>query len=163
MDGVMADVYAHFTDLHEEETGIRKTLEEINGKTESQAFENARRYVTTAGFFRNNPVMEGSQAALFALDKKYDLYIVSAAMEFPLSLYEKHQWLNEHFSFITWQQMCFCGSKKIIQGDIMIDDYFKNLDHFTGTTLLFNQPHNALEHPKHHKRVSGWKEIMEIL
>ncbi|MEG7769311.1 5'-3'-deoxyribonucleotidase, partial [Listeria monocytogenes] len=78
--------------------------------------------------------MESSQYVLRRLNSLYEVFIVSAATEFPQSLTEKQAWLNEHFPFITWQQMVFCGSKTIINADIMIDDHFKNLDHFNGKT-----------------------------
>lgn len=29
-----------------------------------------------------------------------------------------------------------------LQGDIMVDAHYKNLDHFSGQTILFKQPHN---------------------
>jgi 5'-nucleotidase len=45
----------------------------------------------------------------------------------------------------------------------MIDDHFKNLDYFTGETLLFTQPHNQLANPGRHRRVDTWDEIGEIL
>jgi 5'(3')-deoxyribonucleotidase len=100
---------------------------------------------------------------LTELNKNYELFIVSAAMEFPQSLPEKLEWLNEHFSFLTWQQIVFCGSKEIVDADIMIDDHFKNLDLFKGTSLLFTQPHNQLKNDSRHKRVDSWKEIASIL
>ena len=91
------------------------------------------------------------------------MFIVSAAMEFPQSLPEKLEWLNEHFNFLHWQQFVFCGSKTIVDADIMIDDHFKNLDQFKGTTILFTQPHNQLIDAGRHKRVDSWKEIASIL
>jgi 5'(3')-deoxyribonucleotidase len=100
---------------------------------------------------------------LAELNKNYDLFIVSAAMEFPQSLPEKLEWMKEHFNFITWQQLVFCGSKEIIDADIMIDDHFKNLDLFKGTTILFSQPHNELKNAGRHKRADSWKQIAELL
>ena len=122
-----------------------------------------RRYVNTAGFFRTLPLIEGGVEALRTLMETYEVYIVSAAMEFPNSLVEKRSWLTEHFPFITWQQIVFCGSKEIINADIMIDDHFKNLDFFNGDTLLFTQPHNIFADPGRHKRIFSWKEIGDAL
>lgn len=163
MDGVMADVYQQFIKMDEEEFGVRKTLEEIQGKIEREAFKNERAYVFRKGFFREAPVMEDSKDAVRLLNDKYELFIVSAAMEFPHSLPEKLEWLQEHFPFLTWHQLVFCGSKTVIQGDIMIDDHYKNLDHFPGRTILFTQPHNHGRDDKHHERVNSWKEVLEKL
>ncbi len=163
MDGVLADIAEHFFLYDEKDFGKRRTLDEIIGKPELTAFPNCKEYVCRQGFFRSAPIIKESKEVLFELNKRYEIFIVSAATEFPLSLTEKHEWLNEHFPFITWQQMVFCGSKSIIEADVMIDDHFKNLDPFKGHTILFSQPHNLLQHPGRHKRVHSWKEIGDIL
>ncbi|MBI2731680.1 MAG: 5'(3')-deoxyribonucleotidase [Sphingobacteriales bacterium] len=163
MDGVMADVYQQFFKMDAEEFGRRKALEEVLGKIEKDAFKNERAYVFRKGFFREAPVMEGAVETVQLLNEKYELFIVSAAMEFPHSLPEKLEWLTEHFPFLSWQQLVFCGSKTVIKGDIMIDDHYKNLDHFTGRTILFTQPHNYGHDNKIHERVDDWKEIHRIL
>ena len=163
MDGVIADVAEQFLRYDERDFGKRKTWEEIAGIEERKAFPRCREYVYSKGFFRTAPVMADSQEILSTLNKTYEVFIVSAATEFPQSISEKQEWLNEHFSFINWQQMVFCGSKTIIEADIMIDDHFKNLDHFKKSTILFSQPHNLLRDAGRHKRVNSWKEIGEML
>jgi 5'-nucleotidase len=163
MDGVLADVVAQFILYDEKEFGRKKIWEEAIGKHEHEVFPNARSYVFTKSFFRTLPVIVDSQDILQELNKRYEVFIVSAAIEFPQSLSEKMEWLNEHFPFIQWQQIVFCGSKNIIHADIMIDDHFKNLDHFKKQTLLFSQPHNMLSDPGRHIRINSWKEIGELL
>ncbi|WP_289003878.1 hypothetical protein [Parabacteroides sp.] len=59
--------------------------------------------------------------------------------------------------------MIFCGRKDSIKGDIMIDDHLKNLRTFGGKKVLFTQPHNMSVKDKMYQRVTGWKDIMEIL
>ena len=163
MDGVLADVAEQFLRYDERDFGKRKTLEEIAGLEERKAFPGCREYVYSKGFFRTAPVMEHSQEILERLNDEYEIFIVSAATEFPQSLPEKLEWLSEHFPFIQWQQIVFCGKKTIVSADIMIDDHFKNLDHFAGTTFLFSQPHNLHAGNGRHKRVHSWPEIASIL
>lgn len=163
MDGVMADVYAQLFKNHHADFGTSLTLEEVTGKEESIAFPNCRKHVFSEGFFRHAPVIADSQEVVKKLNNRYQVYIVSAAMEFPQSLVEKQAWLNEHFPFIQWQQMVFCGSKKIIKCDIMIDDHFRNLDDCDGRTFLYSQPHNKLADCGRHHRVESWKEIEKLL
>ncbi len=91
------------------------------------------------------------------LNEKYEVFIVSSAMEFPNSLPEKLEWLAEHFSFLHWKQFVFCGSKKIVHGDYMIDDLPHNLEAFNGEKLLFTAPHNMQFN--HFQRVNNWKEV----
>jgi 5'(3')-deoxyribonucleotidase len=163
MDGVLADVYEQFFRYDEKDFGKRRPTEDVIGVEERKAFPYINQYVHAKGFFRTAPIVKDSVEVLSELNKYYELFIVSAAMEFPQSLPEKLEWLNEHFSFLSWQQIVFCGSKKIVDADIMIDDHFKNLDLFKGTSLLFTQPHNQLKNVGQHKRVDSWKEIASIL
>jgi 5'-nucleotidase len=163
MDGVLADVYEQFFRYDEKDFGKRRPLQDVIGIEERKAFPYINEYVYTKGFFRTAPVVKDSVEILTALNKAYEVFIVSAAMEFPQSLPEKLEWLNEHFSFINWQQVVFCGSKTIVDAEIMIDDHFKNLDQFKGRTLLFTQPHNQLTDSGRHKRADSWKEIASIL
>lgn len=164
MDGVLADVYHQFFEMDEKDFGRRRPMDQVAGKPEREGFPNIVQYIHTPGFFRTAPLMEGCLPIVEALNKKYDLYIVSAATEFPQSLPEKQAWLGEHLPFITWQQIVFCGSKQIISADIMIDDHFRNLDFFKGeTSLLYTQPHNIKADTGRHQRVNNWKDIATIL
>jgi 5'-nucleotidase len=163
MDGVLADVLTLYLELDARDFGRRKSLDEIEGVPELQAFKNILEYLHTDGFFRRAPVIPHSQDVLYRLNQKYNVYIVSAATEYPKSLPEKQAWLNEHFPFITWQQMVFCGSKQIVRADIMIDDHLKNLDFFPGETFLFHAPHNAKVEARRHRRVRSWQEIEGLL
>lgn len=163
MDGVMADPLAQYLRMHEREHGRRLDVASIVGKPEMEAFPDAVRFVTTPGFFRGLPVMEGCVEVVAQLNARYELFVVSAAMEYPTSLAEKHAWLEEHFSFLGWRQFVFCGSKTVVRGDIMIDDHFKNLDYFEGRTLLFTQPHNQLSDAGRHERVASWADVARLL
>jgi 5'(3')-deoxyribonucleotidase len=163
MDGVLADCFEQFVRYEEADLGTSKTIADGIGKTEDEAFANARTYLYQPGFFRNMRVIPGSQEVLYKLNEAYEVFIVSSATEFPQSLIEKQEWLNEHFPFISWQQMVFCGKKTMISADIMIDDHFKNLDYFKGRTILFTQPHNQLADAGKHTRVYSWEEISRLL
>lgn len=163
MDGVLVDIYTRFFDLHEKESGIRLSINDVAGLLEADAFPNQRKWVSTPGFFRDLPVMPGSRGILEKLNGIYKVIVVSLATEFPNSLTDKQMWLHEFFPFISWKQIVFCGDKNIIKADIMIDDHFKNLNHFEGETILFTQPPNMLEENNGHNRVSSWAEIEKLL
>ena len=159
----MADIYPQYIRLEHEETGKTIDLEDTWGKSEVEAFPNSLKHLRTRGFFRTAPVIEGAVEALKHLGERFEIFIVSSATQFPNSLEEKYYWLEEHFPFISWQQVVLCGTKKLIHGDIMIDDHFKNLDVFEGRSLLFTQPHNFGKNDHSHERVSGWSEICSLL
>jgi 5'-nucleotidase len=112
------------------------------------------------GFFRHLPVMKDSVDVLRELNKRYEVFIVSAAMEFPNSLKDKLDWLMDHFPFLTWRQIALCGSKDIICGDYMIDDHVKNLKGFKGKPYMYTAAHNL--NVTGYDRINNWKEAAAI-
>jgi len=164
MDGVIADTESHFINWYERDYGVRVNPLEIIGLKEDEMFPDktaSRRFAFTPGFFRTAPLMPGAVEALTRINKDFEIYIVSAAMEFPQSLPEKAEWLKEHFPFIDWRHIIFCGDKSIIGTDYMIDDHIKNLDFFKGKPLMFNAFHNA--NYTHHLRLKNWEHALEVL
>src|SRR5512136_1991463 len=123
MDGVLADVYSRFFELHRQKTGVLLSLQDVAGKLEAEAFPGQLKWVTATGFFRTVPVMPGSVEGLKKLNEHYKVIVVSMATEFPHSLTDKQFWLHDDFPFINWRQIIFCGDKNIIEADIMIDDH----------------------------------------
>lgn len=115
-------------------------------------------YINEAGFFRDLPLIEGSVEAVKKLQEEHDVYIVSAATEFRNSLVDKYDWLAEHFPFISWKNIVFCGNK-IIKADVLIDDRIKNFVDFDGRKLLFTSPHNLLV--TDYERVDNWQQVLE--
>lgn len=164
MDNVIADIETNWINLYEKEFGVRVDKEDLLGKPEDQAFpdpEAARSLLYKPGFFRHPPVMTGAVEALKKLQENFDIYIVSAAMEFPNSLPEKYDWLAEHFPFINWRHIIFCGDKSVINTDFLIDDHLKNLDFHKGMPILFTAGHNI--NVTKHTRVNNWNEAVELL
>lgn len=163
MDGVLADIYQQAINFEYKENGRLIQLKDVVGEDEIVAFPNAAKHVRQSGFFRTAPLISNAFEIMEQLNDQYDLFIVSATMEFPNSLEEKYYWLAEHFPFIPWKKIVFCGSKTVVQGDILIDDHYKNLDPFENRTLLFSQPHNMNRSDNGHERVNNWLEIRELL
>ena len=112
------------------------------------------------GFFRHLPVMKDSVSVLREINEKYELFIVSAATEFPNSLKDKIEWLQDHFPFLSWRQIALCGSKDLVFGDYMIDDHLKNLKGFKGKPYLFTAAHNL--EVTGYDRINNWSEAAGI-
>jgi 5'-nucleotidase len=166
MDEVMADAIARFQEWYGRDFQSELSLESLRGKHPHEAVAPEhqpvlRAYPNAEGFFRDLPVIKDSQRVMAALAQKYELFIATAAMEFPNSFLDKYQWLERHFSFIPWRNYVFCGDKSILNADYLIDDNAYNFDGFRGEGLLFDAPHNALE--TRYRRVHGWQEIGELL
>jgi 5'(3')-deoxyribonucleotidase len=166
MDEVMADAFNAHIALYNQEFNAQLTKEDCNGREVWQCVPKAHQqsikgHTHRVGFFRDLQVIPNSQEVLRELNQKYEVYIASAAMEFPNSLREKSDWLDLHFPFIPWQQRILCGHKYILKGDVLIDDRSRNLHTFEGRPIIFTSPHNV--HTKDFERAENWLEIAEKL
>jgi 5'(3')-deoxyribonucleotidase len=161
MDDVMADATGQFINYYEKEFGVRIERSVLNNKNEGEGFPDnhsvLRQFPYRVNFFRDMQPNASSQDVMKKLNKKYEVFIVSAAMEFPQSLPEKLEWLKKYFPFLSWKQFVFCGSKAVVYGDYMIDDLPHNLERFNGEKYIFTAPHNM--HLKHFNRFEDWRDI----
>jgi len=161
MDEVIADTIEKFITIYKREHNLDIVLNDMSGKEffellPPEMMQLNREYINAKGFFRDIPVIADSQEVVKQLCEKYDVYIVSAAMEFKNSLIDKYEWLAEHFPFIPWTNIIFCGHK-IVKVDIIIDDRIRNFVDFDGRKLLYSSPHNLLL--TDYERVDTWKQI----
>jgi 5'(3')-deoxyribonucleotidase len=165
MDEVLADPIHKFIELYNKDYDVPMDLLQEPGKEffhhlPLEINHKWYEYINQKGFFRDLPVIEGAVEAVKRLQKDNDIYIVSAAMEFRNSLEDKLDWLGEHFPFISWRNIMFCGDK-IIKADVLIDDRAKNFIDFDGRKLLFTSPHNLLLND--YERVNNWQEVLAKL
>ncbi|MEZ4811198.1 MAG: 5'(3')-deoxyribonucleotidase [Allomuricauda sp.] len=166
MDEVIADAYGAHLELYNNEFNAQLKLEDCFGKEAWQCVpeehqSSIKGHTWRVGFFKELKVIPGSQEVLFELSKKYEVYIASAAMEFPQSLREKSDWLDENFPFIPWQNRILCGNKYILKGDVLIDDRSRNLRNFDGRSIIFTSPHNT--NTTDFERANNWEEIAHKL
>ncbi len=165
MDEVMADAIYRFLEWYERDFGVRYTKDDLAGTKLSEIVPNdhkaiVKQYPHEKGFFKDLPLIENSQEVIEELNNKFDVYIVSAAMEFKYSLYEKFEWLDEHFPFIHWKRRVFCGDKSVTKGDVLIDDHDFNLSVFSGRSIMFTSPHNV--HFTKYERLNNWIEARQM-
>ncbi|SBS40041.1 Putative 5'(3')-deoxyribonucleotidase [Marinomonas spartinae] len=112
-------------------------------------------------FFRDLMVFDDAIESIKTLSEQYDIFFVTAAMEYPTSFQAKYEWLKKHFPFIHELNYVFCGDKSIINADYLIDDTPKHLATFDGKGLLFHAFHNM--YATDFQRVYSWKEVLETL
>ena len=166
MDEVMADTMGGMINLYREKKYDGEIKYDImSGGSWIRGFPKdhqamVREWLFEPGFFRHLPVMKDSVEVVRELNNKYRVFIVSAALEFPNSLRDKLDWLTEHFSFIPWQQIVFCGTKSIVHGDFMIDDLVRNLEPFNGKKYLYSGYHNA--EITGYDRLNNWQEVAGV-
>lgn len=165
MDEVLADPITKFIHLYNRDYNTPLDLKVDAGK---EVFEHMPPhcnhkwfdYINEKGFFRDLQPIAGSVEAIKTLQTKHEVFIVSAATEFRNSLEDKFDWLEEHFPFITWENIMFCG-RKIVNTEVMIDDRVKNFIGYKGRPLLFTSPHNMLV--TQYERVNNWQEVLDKL
>jgi 5'-nucleotidase len=164
MDGVIADIELHTLNWYQKKCNVVIHPEDIIGLPQLEALpekDAVWKFLHTPGFFRTLPPVKGAIDAVRRLTRKYDIFIVSSAMEFPHSLNEKYEWLQEHFPFISWRKLIFCGEKNRITADVLIDDYPKNLRSFKGIPLLFSAMHNM--HETNYTRLHNWENAVQVI
>jgi 5'-nucleotidase len=165
MDEVIADPMGDMIDWYSRQYELQVDRQKMLGGSWVKGFPEEHQPLVmerllSVGFFRNLPVMKDSVEVIREMNKRYEVFIVSAATEFPNSLKEKLEWLEEHFPFLTWRQVVLCGDKRLIKGDYMIDDHVRNLRHFEGKKYLFTSAHNL--DITEFERLNDWQEVAEV-
>jgi len=167
MDDVIADYVDKAVKTYETEFNTKVDRNKMHGKKVWQIIpeEHAkvvRGFPYRPGFFRDLTIKPGAKETIEKLQQKYEVFIVTAAMEFPSSFVDKYEWIQEHLPSFSWKNLVFCGHKHIIDADFLVDDHEKNLSTFTsGEPILFSAPHNA--HLNTYKRVNNWQELHDYL
>ena len=165
MDDVLADTEGKLIDFALREFTPHRSRHDYRQQPmhqllHAQQLKNVDVYIHQPGFFVDIPVMEGAQDVVAQLTKYYEIFVATAAMEFPNSFREKYDWLQKYFPFIPWTNYVFCGHKSIISTDYLIDDRVNNLLACKGKPILFSAPHNLKE--TDFQRVSNWTEIADL-
>ena len=166
MDEVIADTYGAMLNWLLHRHGARWSAEALHGRQifdvlELEMAEALRAAMHDGAFFADLPVIEGSQTALSEIAACCELFVTSAAMEFPNSLEPKFLWLQRHFPFVDPLNIVFCGDKSIIAADCLIDDNARHFARFGGQGIVFSSPHNV--HVTGYPRIRRWDEALATL
>lgn len=161
MDEVIADFVPKHINTFNRVYSENVRIEDLQGKHLRDLRPNMKSeildLVRDPTFFRDLQPMQDSQRVLEKLARSYEIFITSAAMEFPTSFTAKYEWLKEFFPFISEMNYVFCGNKSVIYADYLIDDNARHFDRFNGRGILYSAPHNI--HVTGYDRVSSWEEI----
>lgn len=164
MDEVIADFVGKEIKLFHRlfhESVNREDLNDTNLRQLKPQFNDVLLYLrNTNGFFADLDVIPGAQDAVQKLSRHHNIFITTAAMEFPNSVADKFNWLKKYFDFIPELNYVFCGDKSIIHADYLIDDNSRHFAHFIGKGLLFSAPHNRTEMTEN--RMNGWNDILNF-
>src|SRR5580700_886039 len=164
MDEVMADTLAEHLRRYNQAFEEDVTVDDLAGKglweiTPQDRQKELRAFLDAEDFFEDLPLMPGAQEVLKHLSSQFEIFIATQAMSVPNSLGPKYRWLQRHFPFIPPTHYVFCGDKRILRADFLIDDLPKNLLRFEGLGLLYTAPHNLAA--TGFTRVNNWAEVAE--
>lgn len=161
MDEVLADFTQQVLDVLNKKTGNTYTKADLVKQSIEELYPNELKYLTeqihTDYFFREMQVIQGSQEVLRRLSIHYEIMIATAAMEVPKSFTAKFDWLLEYFPFLNPDLFIFCGNKKVVQADYLIDDNIKQLERFSGRGVMYTTTQNLEQ--EYDVRVDNWKEV----
>src|SRR5580700_1490748 len=165
MDEVLADALSEHLARYNRDHGEAITKGELHGKwlwdiVSADRHERLEAYLRSEDFFEDLPVLEDSQEVLAKLSKYYEIFIATAAMEFPNSFGPKYRWLRRHFPFLHPSHFVFCGDKGILNAHFLIDDQPLHFRRFKGEGILFSAPHNY--GIQGFRRVDNWRQFAGI-
>ena len=165
MDEVISDAILRFANWYKRDHGIEFTHEQLQSARFEDLLDPAHRHIVKEyahheDFFKDLDIIPGSQEVVAELHKKYEIFITTAAMEFPHSFKHKLNWLNNHFPYIGWRNIVFCGDKSIINADYLIDDNVGHFKRFIGQGVLFTSGHN--KNVEWDVRVNSWDEVAKM-
>jgi 5'-nucleotidase len=165
MDDVMADTHEKLVSIVLNDFDTTLSTKDFDTKSlrellHPKQITRLNRIMHEPGFFADIKVKKDAKETIYKLSGFYEIYVATAAMEFPNSFNDKFSWLKKNFDFIPWSNIVFCGHKSIIHSDYLIDDHVRNLNAFKGEGILFTATHNLKE--KSFRRVSNWQEISEL-
>jgi 5'(3')-deoxyribonucleotidase len=161
MDDVLADTHraevSWLTALRGAPVQAALPLEQAASAAELAALEEM---MQEGRFFADLPVMPNSQQVLRGLTDRYEIFIATAAMEYPRSFAWKFAWLERHFPFIPAQRVVFCGDKSVVHADFLVDDTPRHFSRFRGQGIVYSAPHNTQEQA--YPRVNDWREVERL-
>ncbi len=165
MDEVIADAVTEHLVRYNRDFAAQITVADLEGKwlwdvVEREHHPALEAYLRSDDFFAVLDVMPHAQRVLGAMQKHYEIFVATAAMEIPTSFKAKYKWLGEHFPFIPASHIVFCGDKSILKADFLIDDNPRQLRRFQGEGILFAAHHNIDE--TQFRRVESWLDVEDL-
>jgi len=166
IDDVLADSMSRILFLYNNEFGTSIKKSDLDGKTiydilPPEHIPVIKRYQNEKGFFTEVDLIEDSKEVVNKLSEKYNIYIVSSALEFPNSLPDRFNFIMRHFPFVSWRNIIFCGDKRMIKIDMIIDDMIENLSGLNEKGFLFTAYHNLnIYHPN---RIDSWSTVSDLI
>lgn len=97
------------------------------------------------------------------LCENHDVYILTASI--VDNLQEKRNWIETHLPEIGWNKTIVAKNKKLVSGEIIIDDAWHNIKgHNAKYKFLYNMPHNEdINESIGVVRINNLEKVIEVI
>lgn len=105
------------------------------------------------------PLPDASKYIKKLIDEGFDVYICTASFFDTIKSKFQHV-LGRYFPYIHWNKVIVIKNKKMVKGDILIDDGIHNLEGGDYEKILMTAPHNESYDAEANgmTRANSWKE-----
>ena len=113
----------------------------------------------TDNLIERTSVLDGAVDVITKLMERHNFYFLSAT--YPQNIKSKNDWLKANFPLYKESMLITCSNKKLLHGDILIDDCIDNLNSNIKLNILFDQPWNR--QLSKHPRAFTWEEVSHLI
>lgn len=152
-DGVIANFWKHYLDNHNKDFGTNYTVEMMENHLPTKC--PYQEYVNEGNWYNNLPEFPWTKILIQKLLNKKEVWAILTSVETTsrTATWEKYQWYKERG--IDEKKIIICNDKLSLlrEGDIIIDDSWKNIKPKYGSprlgphSILVAQPYNECDYP----------------
>jgi 5'(3')-deoxyribonucleotidase len=168
VDGVVADMIPAWLGLYNREYGDNLQPRDIttwalDPFVKPECGKKIYQYLHDPALYQHTLAVPGALRGVRALARAGHQLVYLSYCVGPEMMQAKARWLGLH-GFLTYGNMLFVGDpdfKRLVRGNLMIDDYEENIRAFGSFGMLFDAPYNR--HAEELWRVRGWAGVAEAL
>ncbi len=119
--------------------------------------------LSSPGFFRSMPPIEGAIEAVKEIKNKYcEVFICTSPLRVYQNSIEKYEWVEQYLGPEWIEKIILTKDKTLVRGDILIDDkpIIKGIATPAWEHILYTQPYNKGLTDRRHLTWKNWKEVL---
>lgn len=165
MDCTTYNLTKHVVDIYNRQHGTKYVEQDIKDYGWKDLPNVTKDYINdlllTPGIFLDGDAIDNAVNVLYKWHIQGDRILFVTAPQYNMfCVYEKYNWLNKFFPFVSDKDIVFTWDKSIIKADFIIDDNPEYLDQFDGIKIAFAQPWNEGYDRAYFR--GNWKQIDEF-
>lgn len=163
VDGVVADLLSRWLRLYNQDyddclTPADITSWETNEFVKPECGKRIFHYLDRADLYDGVLPIEGARVGVQELRAMGHRVVYVTACSSGVMAKGKIEWLFRHDFLTDMKDLMVARDKSLAKGDLMIDDYIKNLRDFGGRGVLFDAPYNR--HIGGFPRALDWEGVL---